>query len=86
MMLDLKSPLVDLADERWAQVWEVDQGMIPYDAREYFSLVVSTLEKDISQSAQLRHEAAELLAHIALQRWMEASMLRSSGGTSKPSV
>lgn len=76
-MLELKSPLLDLADERWAQVWEVDQGMISYNAREYFSLVVSTLEKDINQSAQLRREAAALLAQIALQRWAEASRLRS---------
>ena len=71
-MLDIRNKLLDLADEAWAQVWEIDDIPMPYDSSEYLSLVVSLIEKDLTQSAISRKLAAELLAELSLRRWIEA--------------
>ena len=71
-MLDIRNKLLDLADETWAQAWAVDDVPVPYDSPEYLALVVSQIEKDLTQSAISRKLAAELLAELSLRRWIEA--------------
>lgn len=70
--LSLENSLLQLADERWAQVWAPDTIPMIYDADDYRNHVVETLENDLRTKPQLRKQAAELLADLSLSRWIEA--------------